>query len=96
MRIPPVLVTPVNAVEADYTSPAVNIENARNIFASIRENASAGDLLEVVVLRGKKLKTKKLKSKMIEVASKEEYVFEAVKEPTFEQSVLLKSWLRPN
>ena len=74
----------------------LNIENARNIFASIRENASAGDLLEVVVLRGKKLKTKKLKSKMIEVASKEEYVFEAVKEPTFEQSVLLKSWLRPN
>ena len=31
MRIPPVLVTPVNAVEADYTSPAVNIENARKV-----------------------------------------------------------------
>lgn len=72
----------------------LDLENARGVFSSLRENAKEGDRLEVVVLRGKKMKKKKLKADMMELSSTEEYVFGAVENPSFEQSVLLKAWLK--
>ncbi len=73
----------------------LNLGNAKEIFTNLRENAQEGDRLEVIVLRGKKMKKKKLKADMMEITTKEEFIFGAIENPTFEQSVLLRSWLKP-
>lgn len=71
----------------------LTVENAKQLFARLRENALVGDRLEVVVLRGKRKRQKKLKAKMREVSIIEKHLFGAVKKTTFSQAVLFNAWL---
>lgn len=76
---------------------AVTIQNAAEVLQKIKKELKEGDKLTILVKREDKkgrLKTKKLKAKVREVTTNDEYVFELSENISEEQRKLLRTWIK--